>query len=93
MKNSIYFILGLSLIALSLVVVKSGVSNSFSDSGVELTEINRKITELRTKNTVMKEKYLAISSLSNVASEAGKLGFVDSKSYFSLNSPLPLARR
>lgn len=93
MKRSTLTILFLFLATIGFSVLKSAVSNGYSTSGPMLAKVNAQMKEYKTENILLKEKLLKLSSLNRISSEAGKIGFVERKSYFSVSSPIPLAKR
>lgn len=93
MKIYELLIKSLILLVLFLGVARVVVSNSISTSGVELGKINEEITFYKLENDNLSEKVFSMSSLSQIASEAAKLGFVDNKENFVLTNPLPIAAR
>lgn len=93
MKKPVIFI-GINLaiiIALSLVQVV--ISNSISTTGIELGKLQDEISLLKKKNAVLHEQVLVASSLTNIASRAGELGFKDSSSPLVISREVPLAKR
>ncbi|MBU2632105.1 hypothetical protein KKG52_00135 [Patescibacteria group bacterium] len=93
MKRSTLIIVFLLLITVGLLISKSMVSNNYSTSGPELAKMDTQVKEYKTENILLKEKLLKLSSLNQISSEAGKIGFVERKSYFSLSKSVPLAKR
>jgi len=77
----------LILAALSLAVVRVVISNTMATSGLALDRINEQITLYKTQNEVLEEKYLVLSSLTFLATEAARLGFTDSKGSLVLTNP------
>ncbi len=88
----IIFILSLVIIIL-LAIMHVIVSNKLSTAGVELDDIQGKLTIYKKQNILLREKLLEQSSLYHVASAAASLGFVNEKSHFYIPVPLPLAKR
>lgn len=91
MKKPKLFIATLVIIMIFLSVVQVVVSNSLSTTGQMLGKLDKEIQSYKKENTLLKEKLLSVSSLTNVASEAAHLGFVENKSNVFLTAPLPLA--
>jgi len=86
----------ISLIALtiiSLAVVRVAILNSISTTGIELVDLQKDLTVYKKQNVLLKEEYLAVSSLTSIDKKAKTMGFVDAKSHIYLNTPLPLALR
>ncbi len=76
-----------------LALVRVVVSNRISTSGVFLGKLNDETISLRVENDLLEERLLAMSSLTNIASEAAKLGFNEKRDNFVLSQPLPIAQR
>lgn len=93
MKKSVLLIFVLVLTVSVLSVIRTYVSNNIATSGVTLSLIEEKVASLKTENAVLSQKLYESSSLTNVASKASVLGFVDSQTSFVLNSGLPVAKR
>lgn len=93
MKIYNLIIKSLICIFLVLVIARVVVSNVISTSGVELGKINDEIANYKLENDSLSEKIFSMSSLSTIASEAAKLGFVDEGQNFVLTNPLPIALR
>lgn len=84
----------LGFLILTIVVlfgVRTFVSNSITTSGVELGKAEDAAHSLRTENVIIKEKILELTSLTHIASEAGELGFEESKANFALSKERPIA--
>lgn len=93
MKKSVLLIFVLVLTVSVLSVIRTYVSNNIATSGVTLSLIEEEVGSLKTENAVLSQKLYESSSLTNVASKASTLGFVDSQTSFVLNSGLPVAKR
>ncbi|KKP81112.1 MAG: hypothetical protein UR81_C0006G0002 [Candidatus Levybacteria bacterium GW2011_GWB1_35_5] len=93
MKKSVLLIFVLVLTVSVLSVIRTYVSNNIATSGVTLSLIEEEVASLKTENAVLSQKLYESSSLTNVASKASVLGFVDSQTSFVLNSGLPVAKR
>ncbi|MCL5113680.1 MAG: hypothetical protein M1372_00720 [Patescibacteria group bacterium] len=78
-------------IILILSIAKTVVSNRLSTTGIVLEKTESELNSYKTQNLVLREKLLAMSSLTNIASKAALLGFVENKSQVILTKPLPLA--
>lgn len=79
------------LIIFILSIAKTVVSNRLSTTGIALEKTESELNSYKTQNLVLREKLLAMSSLTNIASKAALLGFVENKSQVILTKPLPLA--
>jgi cell division protein FtsL len=78
-------------VIMALSVVRIGIENSISTTGIELVRLQGELDEYKKENYQLEEKYLAESSLTEIASKAATLGFVDAKKTVYLSTPLPLA--
>lgn len=91
MKKQAY-ILGILFLTIGILFgVRAYVSNSITTSGVELGKAEDEAHALKTENVIIKEKILELSSLTHIASEAGELGFEESKTNFALAKERPIA--
>lgn len=87
MKKSNLILTILVIVVLGLGVVRVVISNTMATSGLALDRVNEQINTYKTQNEVLEEKYLVLSSLTFLASEAAKLGFTDSRANIVLSSP------
>lgn len=86
------YLLGFLILTIGILFgVRAYVSNSITTSGVELGKAEDEARALRTENINIKEKILELSSLTHIASEAGELGFEESKANFALSKERPIA--
>ena len=74
-----------------LFIGRMVVSNSISTSGTQLGDMNEQISKYETENSILSEKVLNLSSLTNVYEKAEKLGFLSEKTTFSITNSLPVA--
>ncbi len=81
------------ILILVLSIAKTVVSNRLSTSGALLSQTLGELNYYKTQNMILREKLLTLSSLTNISSKAGLLGFIENKSEFVLTKPLPLARQ
>ncbi len=86
---SIIFIIAFLILGLSLAKVV--VSNNLSTTGLTLSKLENQLDSYKTENAVLSEKLLNFTSLFYISSESSQLGFVESKTNFTLTKPLPLA--
>lgn len=93
MKKPALITIVLLLTVVMLSIVQTIMSNSLSTSGILLSKIQEENHFYKSENITLSEKLLAESSLTNLASKASELGFVENKSQFVLKSSLPLAIR
>lgn len=84
-------ILGLTIVVLSLVQIT--VSNMLSTGGIELAAVQSQIQDYQKDNAILKEQIYSIASLTHVATQADKLGYVQGVSTKTLviANPQPLA--
>lgn len=93
MKKTAFIVSLILLVVIGLSITQVSVANMISTKGIELAKMEQEIKDYKRQNAIMKEKILEKSSFTEVASKAGELGFVPSKSNIYLSSPLPLAKR
>lgn len=92
-RKPLVLISSIVLVIVTLSVVRVAILNSISTTGIELVHLQTELTRYKKENVLLKEEYLAVSSLSTIDKQAKSLGFVDTKSHIYLNTPLPLALR
>lgn len=92
MKRPKLFIGLIFALVILLSVVRVSIENSISTTGIELVALNEELDEYKKDNYQLEEKYLRESSLTQIASRAAELGFVDTEKTVNLSTPLPLAR-
>ena len=91
MKKQSIFITTIIITVIFLSIVQVVVSSSLSITGIDLSLIEKKGNVYKTENSILKEKLLYASSLSQIASKAATLGFVESSSIVVIRSSLPVA--
>jgi cell division protein FtsL len=91
MKKPILFITTLLIIVLSLSIIRIYISNQIATSGVVLEQVQSKIDSYKTQNIILAEKLYSESSLTNIAVEAAKDGYVAQSSDFVVNGQIPVA--
>ena len=91
MKKQITFITILILVVFGLSLVRIYISNQVATSGVVLGQIQQQIEAYKMDNIILAENLYTKSSLTNIADEAKKQGFVDQNTDFVLNGQLPVA--
>jgi hypothetical protein len=91
MKKSVLIISILLITVLVLSVVRIYIANQVATSGVLLGKVEEEVTNYKTENIILAEKLYTASSLTNIDSEAEKLGFVEPKTDFVLNGQVPVA--
>jgi cell division protein FtsL len=91
MKKPILLIAILLVIVLTLSLVRIYISNQIATSGVVLGQVQSEIDSYKTQNILLSEKLYTQSSLTNIAKEAAKEGYVAQSSDFVLNGQVPVA--
>ena len=91
MKKPILIITTLLIITLTLSIVRIYISNRIATSGVLLGRVQNEIDSYKTQNILLAEKLYLESSLTDIAQEASKDGFVGQSSDFVLNGQIPVA--
>ncbi len=91
MKKPFLLIGILALAVLSLSIVRIYISNQVATSGVVLGQIEQQIDTYKMENILLAQNLYAKTSLTSIAEEAAKQGFVEQKSDFVLNGQLPVA--
>ena len=91
MKKQILLLAGLVLIVFGLSIVRIYISNQVATSGVILGQIQQQIDTYKMENIILAENLYTKSSLTNIAEEAQKQGFVEQKTDFVLNGQVPVA--
>lgn len=90
MKKSTAVLTFLITATLVLLVARAFVANKISTSGILLSKINDEIKVYKTQNSNLREDLFLKSSLTNISTQASKLGFVKQKENLIL-APLPVA--
>jgi type II secretory pathway pseudopilin PulG len=91
MKKAVLSILALVLIVFGLSLVRIYISNQVSTSGVVLGQIQQQIDTYKMENIQLAENLYTKSSLTNIAEQAQKQGFVEQKTDFVINGQVPVA--
>jgi type II secretory pathway pseudopilin PulG len=91
MKKAVLSILVLVLIVFGLSLVRIYISNQVSTSGVVLGQIQQQIDTYKMENIQLAENLYTKSSLTNIAEQAQKQGFVEQKTDFVINGQVPVA--
>lgn len=87
-KNIVGFI---SLVILCLAVLQVVVSNSLSTTGITLSDLQQEVNGYKKENSILQEKVLTASSLTQIASKAATMGYVEAKSQLVVGIALPIA--
>jgi hypothetical protein len=91
MKKQVLLIGILALIVFGLSIVRIYISNQVATSGVILGQIQQQVDAYKMENILLAENLYTKSSLTNIAEEASKQGFVEQKTDFVLNGQVPVA--
>ncbi|OGH02426.1 MAG: hypothetical protein A2798_02085 [Candidatus Levybacteria bacterium RIFCSPHIGHO2_01_FULL_37_17] len=91
MKKPFLIILILFVITIGLAIVRTFISNNIVTSGIVLSSIESKTQELETQNAILSEKLYKLTSLSEIAKKAEKLGFFENRNNFAIFSQRPVA--
>lgn len=91
MKKPVLIVTSLIITVLSLSILRVALVNNISTDGIELAELQNKISQYKKENILLEERYLEVAALVNIEYKAKSLGFVDAKSQIYLSTPLPLA--
>jgi hypothetical protein len=71
--------------------VRIYISNQVATSGVVLGQIQQRIDSYKMENIILAENLYTKSSLTNIAEQASKQGYVEQKTNFVLNGQVPVA--
>jgi hypothetical protein len=93
MRKARILIAVILFVVIALSIMQVVVANSIATHGIELAHMQSEIKKIKRENFVIREKILQKSSLTEIASRAGELGFVRSTKNVYLSAPLPLAKR
>ncbi len=91
MKKAVLSILVLVLIVFGLSLVRIYISNQVSTSGVVLGQIDAQIDSYKMENIQLAQNLYEKASLTNIAEQAQKQGFVEQKTDFVINGQVPVA--
>lgn len=92
MRRTMRFFSIILIVIVLLSIVQVVVSNRIATTGVTLSKLSEEVGTYKKQNAILREEILSSSSLMHIASEAARLGFVQSESELVLSSP-PLARK
>jgi len=90
-KKPLLLIVFFITVIASLSIIQVAISNMVSTAGIELDYLQSEIAKYKKENTLIEEKVLSESSLTNISKKAKKLGLVEANSKIYLTNPLPLA--
>lgn len=82
------------MVVLALSLVQIGVSNSLTTGGIELAQIQTHIQDYQKQNAILKERIYSVASLTHIAQQAEKLGYVsatNAQSTLVIANPQPFA--
>ena len=89
-KSYILIIFLLGLIGV-LSIGKAVLHNTLSTTGIYVGKTEQEIASLKTQNSILSEKLLAASSLTNIAEKAKQLGFINENKLMIVGTSKPLA--
>ncbi len=93
MKKPALIITSLIFVILVLSIVRISVSNRISTSGIDIANIEDKVSSFKKENLILQEKVLALGSYTEIASKAATLGFVPSKANLVISTATTVAIR
>ena len=93
MRRTVRFFSVILIIIVFLSVVQVVVSSRIATTGVTLSKLSEELNNYKKQNSILREEILSSTSLMHIASEAARLGFVQSESEFVLTTLPPLALR
>jgi hypothetical protein len=93
MNRSILILILLVGLALVLSIGKAILQNTLSTSGIFVSQAKQEIDYYKTQNAILSEELLTASSLSIIAREAEKAGFVGASNQFVLKTSHSLSLR
>ena len=91
MQKTVLVIGILILIVFGLSIIRIYISNQVATSGVALGQIQQQADAYKIENIQLAENLYTKSSLTNIAEEAAKEGYVEQKTDFVLNGQVPVA--
>lgn len=91
MKKPALIISTLVFVILILFVARISVSNRMSTTGIALAKIEDQVSSYKRENLILQEKFLTISSFTQIASRAGEIGFVPNRANFAIKTSIPVA--
>jgi len=92
MRKPALIITSLVFVILVLSVVRISVANKIATSGIELQSIEDHVASLRRENLILQEKFLTLSSFTQISSRAGELGYVASRANLVISTSVSVAR-
>lgn len=93
MKKAVIILVVAISSVLLLTIVNVIVANRLTTSGVSLAALEKDIENYKKQNALMQEDILMASSLTEIASKAAQLGFVQETSSLTLSSKIPVVMR
>ncbi|HUD09968.1 MAG TPA: hypothetical protein VMR77_04185 [Patescibacteria group bacterium] len=91
MQKPVLLIGILALTVFGLSIVRTYISNQVATSGVMLGQIQEQIDAYKMQNVLLSVNLYTKSSLTNIAEEASKEGFVEQTTGFVLSGQVPVA--
>jgi hypothetical protein len=93
MKKRTIALFGMGATLVLLVVAQAIVANSFSTVGVDVSSMQNEILTYKKENSLLKEKLLTRSSLTEIAESMEDSGYITAKTQLSFSTSSKLARR
>lgn len=93
MRRPLVFLFFLFSIIMLLSVVQVVVSNRLSTTGLELAKMQEEMKLYKNENALLSERLLEASSLTQIASKAAELGFVEARSLIVVSAHVPIAAK
>lgn len=88
-----YIFSSLTILTIFLFLFQLALSNSFSTEGMALEKIREQTNKYQKENILLTQTLAEYASLTTIASQAAKIGFVSDNQHaqLSLNAPQSLA--
>lgn len=87
MKNKLALYLVLGIIS-AIACAQLYIAHQLSTAGIDMTLLQREITELDTQNEDLRHKIASASSLRTISTKATELGFVKASFQYIQQSPV-----
>jgi len=91
MKKYCLVLGALILLVSSLVIIRTFISNNVSTSGIVLGSIQEQIDSYKLDNSLLSQQVYSLSSLTNIASKASKIGLTNKQEEYVLSNSYPIA--
>jgi len=92
MKRTYSILIGIGVMILILSLIQISLSNILSTGGIQIAASQEQIIAYQKENAQLEEQIYSLASLTHIAEEAEKMGYVkDHTTAFVLSNPTPLA--